>query len=373
MAIRLLYPLSAAGLLVAIYSAYVFAEQPRPLAPVFNPAANPYPDGIHANGVIESLQSQGENINIYPEVSGPITEILVREGSRVHKGTPLLTIDDSVQRATVEQQRAQMEAAGTTLAELRAQPRPEALQVATAQVENARATLKNAQDQLAKQEQSYAMDAKSVSKNDLDNARNAEKVAETALEVVQRQYELIKAGAWIYDVQNQERQLVALTKAYESANALLDKYTIKARAAGIVLSIAAAPGSYVSPQGAYDSYTQGYGPLVVMGTPQDELAVRSYVDEILVHRLPDPQVMQAEMFIQGTDIKLPLTFERIQPYVSPKIELSNQREERVDVRVLPMIFRFTKPPNLRLYPGQLVDVYIGTGKAAPQSEATKKS
>ena len=45
--------------------------------------------------------------------------------------------------------------------------------------------------------------------------------------------------------------------------------------------------------------------------------------------------------------------------ISPKIELADQREERVDVRVLPVIFRFHKPKFMNLYPGQLVDVYIG--------------
>ena len=49
----------------------------------------------------------------------------------------------------------------------------------------------------------------------------------------------------------------------------------------------------------------------------------------------------------------------MQPIVSPKIELSDQRLERVDVRVLPIIFRLEKPKDLNLYPGQLVDIYIG--------------
>ena len=57
--------------------------------------------------------------------------------------------------------------------------------------------------------------------------------------------------------------------------------------------------------------------------------------------------------------RVPLTFVRIQPYVSPKIELSDERQERVDLRVLPVIFRFENPKNLNLYPGQLVDVYVG--------------
>jgi HlyD family secretion protein len=83
------------------------------------------------------------------------------------------------------------------------------------------------------------------------------------------------------------------------------------------------------------------------------------VDEILVHRLPPPDKIAAKMFIQGTTISLPLEFVRLQPYVSPKIELSNEKEERVDVRVLPVLFRCTPNKTTNLFPGQLVDVYIG--------------
>jgi HlyD family secretion protein len=48
----------------------------------------------------------------------------------------------------------------------------------------------------------------------------------------------------------------------------------------------------------------------------------------------------------------------VQPLVSPKIELSDERQELVDVRVLPVIFRFASPKSLHVYPGQLVDVYV---------------
>jgi HlyD family secretion protein len=74
--------------------------------------------------------------------------------------------------------------------------------------------------------------------------------------------------------------------------------------------------------------------------------------------LPQAAQIAAKMFIRGTDVNIPLEYVRTQPYVSPKIELSNQRTERVDVRVLPVLFRFAKPKNVALYPGQLVDVYI---------------
>ena len=198
-----------------------------------------------------------------------------------------------------------------------------------------------------------------MSRDALDNFGNALKIAKANLEVAQKQYELTRAGAWSYDIKNQERQYNALEKAYAASNALLSKYTVKAPADGVVLAITAAAGSYISSQGTYDTYSQGAAPVVVMGAPQDHLGVRVYVDEILVHRLPDAAHMHATMFIRGTNISAPLEFVRVQPYVSPKIELSNQRQERVDVRVLPLIFKFEQTKKLNLYPGQLVDVYIG--------------
>jgi HlyD family secretion protein len=100
-------------------------------------------------------------------------------------------------------------------------------------------------------------------------------------------------------------------------------------------------------------------PVLVLGSPQDRLNVRCYVDEILVPRIPDPSRMKAQLSVRGSEVKIPLQFIRMQPIVSPKIELSDQRQERVDVRVLPIIFRLEKPTGLNLYPGQLVDVYIG--------------
>lgn len=356
---RPIFLLSGLGAALAVVSAVIFSQEPKAQPPAFNPAANPYARGIYANGIIESEQAQGENITLYPEVSGPVTSVLVAEGAGVRKGDVLATIDDSVQRATAEQQKSQAAAADALLRELKAQPRKEALEVAAAQVENARAALKSAEDSRAKLERAYQMAPQSVSLDALDTARNAERMAAASLDVVRRQYDLTRAGAWTYDIQNQEAQTAALSKAAAASEALLAKYAIRAPADGTVLAVAASVGSYVSPQGAYGTYTGGYGPLIVMGAPGDGLAVRAFIDEILVHRLPEPARIQATLFVRGTDIRIPLSFVRVQPYVSPKIELSNQRQERVDVRVLPAIFRFEKPRGVNLYPGQLVDVYIG--------------
>jgi len=308
------------GLMIGLGSAYIFGIQQKPLPPAFNPASNPYARGIYANGLVESYQGTGENINIYPEVSGVIVQIPVSEGKIIKKGTPLIRIEDSIQRATVEQQKSQ--------------------------IELAIANLKNVQDQLDKLSKSYELDPRSVAKNDLDNAVNAVKVAKANIDVAQKQYEL--------------------------AQALLYKYTVKAPADGSILAINAAVGSYISAQGTYDSYTQGFDPILVIGSSQAYISVRCYIDEILISRLPQASQMHAQMFIRGTNISIPLEYVRVQPYVSPKIELSDQKLERVDVRVLPVIFKFKKPKDIDVYPGQLVDVYIGEMETETKSTGTQQ-
>jgi HlyD family secretion protein len=356
---RWIFILSAVGILAACYAAYLSTMTKAAEPPVFNPAANPYADGIYAEGMVESTQTSGENINMYPEVAGTVKQIFVHEGETVHRGDPLMEIDPSIQQATAEQQQAQAEAARAMLAELKAEPRKETLDVTIAQVAAAEATLKTASDELDKQQAAYKIDPGSISKDALDNAINARAVAETNLKVAQRQYDLTKAGAWTYDIQNQTKQVAALEKAAAASSALLSKYILHAPQDGTVLTVNTIVGAYVSPQGAYDAYTEGNDPVVTFGGGGAHLNVRCYVDEILVTRLPATSQMKATMTIRGTDTKIPLTFVRVQPFVSPKIELSDQRQELVDVRVLPVIFQLDRPANVNLYPGELVDVYIG--------------
>ena len=145
---KILFVIAFIGVLGGCVAAYLSGITQPPLPPAFNPATNPYPKGIYANGILESDQPSGENINVYPEVSGTVKQILVAEGQEVKRGALLLQIDDSIQRATAEQFQSQAQAAFTLLNELKAQPRKETLDVAEAQVFAAEASLKTAQDAL---------------------------------------------------------------------------------------------------------------------------------------------------------------------------------------------------------------------------------
>jgi membrane fusion protein (multidrug efflux system) len=68
-------------------------------------------DAILATGQIEALQS----IELRPDVEGRLTQILVREGSLVSRGTPLFKIDDAELKAQVDQITAERDLARQSL------------------------------------------------------------------------------------------------------------------------------------------------------------------------------------------------------------------------------------------------------------------
>ena len=355
---RNLMIVAVVGVIFALIVAFLLNRPVRPQPPAFQPSTNPYPKAIFANGIIESDQASGGNVNIFPEVSGPVVATYVSEGQAVTRGQPLFAIDASVQRATTEQEGLQARAALAMLQELKAEPRRETLAITTAQLGEARANLTTLARQRDKLQHSVALDPRSVSHEALDTAIDAAKAAQATVAVAERQLKLTRAGAWTYDIQNQQAQYAALSHAFAAGQALLGKFVVKAPTDGVVLALNAPLGGYVSSLGVYDSYTQANQPAVVLGGNSGTLAVRAYVDEILLSSLPHGTSIKAQMSIRGANKQIPLEFVRIQPYVTPKIELSNERREQVDLRVLPVIFHFRTDPGFKLYPGEEVDVYI---------------
>ncbi len=359
---KILFILATLGIVLGVVSAYTYSRQAPPQPPLTT-NNDPYAQGLFANGIIESYDAHGENINIYPQVAGRVTAVDVTDGQTVARGAPLFDLYDRIQQEVVAQNKAQMEAARALLDELQAEPRPQALTVARRQVQYAQASFVYQQAQLLIIRKERALNPQAVSLLALRNAENSARVARENLRVAKAQYRLTKAGAWIYDIRNQQAIYEAAKKTYASNRALLRQYVVQAPVGGRILRINVTKGSYASPQGVYGTYSQGLNPAVVMGRQDGYMQVRAYLDEILVPRLPPAGDMTARMFIRGVNnAGIALQFVRIQPYVTPKIELSNQRTEKVDVRVLPILFRFRIPAHLRIFPGELVDVYIGARK-----------
>ena len=97
-------------------------------------------------------------------------------------------------------------------------------------------------------------------------------------------------------------------------------------------------------------------PLILLGDTET-LQVRADIDEVNA-----PLVVPgspAVAYLKGfqTDRAISLTFDRIEPYIVPKRSLTGDNRERVDTRVLQVIYQFDRP-SFPIYVGQQVDVFI---------------
>ena len=63
-------------------------------------------------------------------------------------------------------------------------------------------------------------------------------------------------------------------------------------------------------------------------------------------------------YVRGNaQLKTGLAFEYVEAYVVPKRSLTGDSTERVDTRVMQVIYSFRRA-DFPVYPGQLMDVYI---------------
>jgi hypothetical protein len=84
--------------------------------------------------------------------------------------------------------------------------------------------------------------------------------------------------------------------------------------------------------------------------------VRVDIDQTDAWRLRSDALAVA--FVRGNaELKTSLRFVRIEPYVVPKTSLTGDTAERVDTRVLQVIYSFD-PASVPVHVGQLMDAYI---------------
>jgi len=77
--------------------------------------------------------------------------------------------------------------------------------------------------------------------------------------------------------------------------------------------------------------------------------------------------VSATAFLRGDrDIQTPLKFVRFEPFVIPKTSLTGDTTERVDTRVLQVIYSFDRG-QLPIYVGQQMDVFIEAPDASTVS------
>lgn len=332
--------LAVIGIAFAIWTVM---QSGRPV-PVAQPAAEPtHASGRSAltgSGIIESAS---EEISIASPVGGVIAAVLVAPGAEVQAGAPLLRLDDRAQQAQLAVAEAGVVAAQAQLDRLKAQPRAEDLAIAEAGLAAAR----TAREEAAAAWSFYEGLSGEISAEQRLRARYALEKARAAETGTQRDLERVRAGAWQADLAVAQTQLRSAAASRHAAQVELDRLVIRAPIAATVLQVKARPGMF-APAGPTAS-------LMMLGDIST-LHVRVDIDENEAWRMQAGAT--AEGCVRGNPtLRAPLRFVRIEPYVIAKKSLTNDPTERVDTRVLQVVFALERGA-LPVYVGQQMDVFI---------------
>ena len=149
-------------------------------------------------------------------------------------------------------------------------------------------------------------------------------------------------------------QLAAAEARRQAVVIDLDRRVVKAPVDSTILRVETRVGEYAS---------VGFlaTPLMLLGDVST-LHVRVDVDENDAWRVRANAPAEAAVRGNGK-LRTPLKFVRIEPYVLPKRSLTGDSSERVDTRVLQVIYAFDAEAfahanGTRVYPGQQLDVFI---------------
>ncbi len=241
------------------------------------------------------IEALGNNLSIGSPADGIVQEIYVEVWQIVKKGDPLFKLDSL---------------------ELEAE-----LKVAEAKEKVAAATYQRVHDQLMRL--SSVKDMRAISQEELRSKENESQVVLAQLEQARSEKEKIEV--------------------------LLKRLTVKAPSDGMVLQKNIRVGEYIA------SSNTEHPPVVIGNTLQ--LQIRTDIDEH--NALHISKIAEAVAYPKNRpDCAIPLAFVRIEPYIIPKVSLTGSSREKVDTRVLQIIYSFEPAEDISLYIGQQVDVYI---------------
>jgi multidrug resistance efflux pump len=356
---KFVLPLVAACMLIFAVIHVVRAQQvPDKPPPPVEPPRSPFGKTVAGAGITEAVN---ENVNIGASIPGIVEEVYVpveKVGQTVKAGQPLFLVDSRQLKAQLAYQEANAEAARRQLDKLKNQPRPEELAVKKAAIEVATANV-NLQTDLANRARRLAPTG-AMSAEDISQRLLAVEVAKQQLAQAQADYTLMQHGAWQYDIDIAKAAVDVAVAQVNQTKKDLERLLVTAPKDGVVLQVNVRQGEYVG--------TPPSQALFVLGDIHKKVHVRVDIDEHDIPRFKSGAPAKAS--VRGSPHeKYPLTFQRVEPYVIPKKSLTGDNTERVDTRVLQVIYELDTTGR-PIYVGQQLDVFIDVDAAPPATPAS---
>ncbi len=339
---KFLLPLIAVGMLTFALLHVVRANQKGPdVAPPVDPARSPFGRTVAGSGIVEA---RTENISIGSPLPGIVTTVHVKVGTDVKVGDKLFELDDRALKAEADYREAALKAAQAQLDRLENQPRKEERDISATKVREAEVNLGDQKEQLTRARSLGPR--KAISEDDWERREFAYRLAQEQFNRAKAELLLTDRGAWEWDkkvagaVVEQSRALLRQTRME------LERLVVKALVAGQVLQVNVRPGEFAgAPPGQA---------LIVLGDVKTR-HVRIDIDENDISRFRKGAPASARL--RGSPKQeFKLTYVRVEPYVVPKKSLTGDTRERVDTRVLQILYKMEAADEV--YVGQQLDVFI---------------
>jgi len=305
-----IFTLSLGGILIAATIPTdpnkVIAKETNSIAPI---PKNPFKSAISGAAMTEAYE---DNVRVGVPIPGVIETIWAQIGDRVEKGDPLFSIDTREIRAQIEVDR---------------------------------------QEIAVKQRQVELLE---IQYQRLLSVKDDRAISEESL------------STKFSELQVSQAELDAAVTKLAADETELERHIVRAPRNGTILRNTLHAGEYISAGGVGSNTTTAN--TTILNTPMEMIMgktnyiqLRVDIDEQNASRF-DPSQPAFGFPRSVLQHPFPLTFIRIEPFIIPKKSLTGESDERIDTRVLQVIYRLDPDPSFPIYIGQQFDVYI---KATP--------
>jgi multidrug efflux pump subunit AcrA (membrane-fusion protein) len=348
--------IAIAGLIFGIFYIITSAKHTVELTPIREPVKKDFPSSISGVGIVEAY---GQNILVSSGRSGKVKAVYVTEGEFVKEGQPLFLLDIDQLNAELNTLEDNATTQKIEIERLKHLPRPEDVPPLQAKVQEAQAVYNDTKTYNQRLKSLY--DSGAVSQNDYTQSLYNYQKATAGLNKAKADLKNLNAGAWKYQIRASKSQYQSLVSRATETKVAIGKSTVYAPRDGEVLKVNVHNGEYVA-VGVSSTNKDKDAPLILGSSKK--LQVRIDIDEINASKFR-PGARAFATIKGNAELKFPLKFKKILPFMVPKTNLSGSSTERVDVRVLQVIYEFD-PPKFPVYVGQQVDVYIENSPRNPK-------